>query len=175
MVYSEDWNVTTAGGAQGYVYKMNSVYDPFSGAGGNACFGIDEISAIYDRYRVTKATITVTAATQAVETTMLYVFPTADSTTPTETISQANPKTRCIMLGQYWPQTVTFTEPISRWMMNPRDYDASAASGADPAKLAYFGLFIKNFTAAALNVALRVHIRYETEWSVLKCMDDTDA
>jgi hypothetical protein len=174
MQYSEVWAVSTAGGEQGYVYKMNSVYDPYSGAGGNACFGIDELSAIYDRYRVLDARIVVTATNQAVETAMLYVFPTADSTTPTATISRASPDKKTIMLAQYYPQTLTIKVSTAKWLMNNSDYDASAATNADPAKLAYFGLFIKNFSAAALNTILSVTIYYHTEWSVRKAADDID-
>jgi hypothetical protein len=174
MQYSEVWNITTAGGAQGYVYKMNSVYDPFSGAGGNACYGIDELSAIYDRYRVLDTRIVVTATNQAVESSMLYVFPTNDSTTPTATISRTAPERKSVMLAQYFPQTLTIKTSTSKWLMNNRDYDASAASNADPAKLAYFGLFTKNFTAAALNAIISVTIYYHTEWSVRKAADDTD-
>jgi hypothetical protein len=175
MVYAETWAVTTAGGTQGYIYKMNSVFDPYSGAGGNACHGIDEMQAIYDRYRVLGARIIVTASCQAVEVTMLYVFPTADSTTPTETISEGAPAARSLMLGQYLPQTITFYERTSKWLMNSRDYDASAATNADPAKLCYFGIYIKNTSAAALNVVMNVRIEYDTEWSVRKASDNTDA
>jgi hypothetical protein len=176
MVYSEIWSVATAGGSQGYVYKMNSVYDPFSGAGGNACYGIDEMQAIYDRYRVYGAQITVTAsATSAKEPTMLYVYPSADGTTPTLTMAQSAPNCRSIMLAEYFPQAISFKEPLSRWLMNVRDYDVSAATNADPAKLAYFGILIQNVTAAALGVVLRVQIIYDVEWSVLKLNNDTDA
>jgi hypothetical protein len=176
MVYSEVWSVSTAGGIQGYVYKMNSIYDPFSGAGGDGCYGIDEMQAIYDRYRVTSALITVTAsATADKEPTMLYVYPSADGTTPTETIAKSAPACHSVMLAEYLPMTISFKEPVSRWLMNVKDYDASAASNADPAKLAYFGLLIQNVTAAALGVVLRVQITYDVEWSVLKLNNDTDA
>jgi hypothetical protein len=176
MVYSEVWSISSAGGIQGYVYKMNSVYDPFSGAGGDACYGIDEMQAIYDRYRVYSAQISVTAALAAdKESTMLYVYPSADGTTPTETIAKSAPACRSVMLAQQIPQTITFKEPVGRWLMNVRDYDASAASNADPAKLAYFGLLIQNQTAAALGVVLQVKILYDVEWSVLKLNNDTDA
>jgi hypothetical protein len=176
MVYNEVWNVATAGGVQGYVYKMNSIYDPFSGAGGNGCYGIDEMQAIYDRYRVTGAQIVVTAsATSGKEPTMLYVYPSADGTTPTQTIAQSAPLVRSVMLAEYWPQTITFKESVSKWLMNSKDYDASAATNADPAKLAYFGILIQNVTAAALGIVLRVQIVYDVEWSVLKLNDDTDA
>jgi hypothetical protein len=175
MHYAEVWACTTAGGLQGYVYKMNSVYDPFSGAGGNACHGIDVLQSIYDRYRVLDATMTITATIQAVESTMLYAYPTADSTTPTQTIAESSPEVKSLMLAQYWPQVLTIHAKTSKWLMNARDYDASAASNADPAKLAYFGILVRNTSAAALNVVMRVSIVYHTEWSVRKVNDDTDA
>jgi hypothetical protein len=176
MTYEEVWSVSTAGGTQGYVYKMNSVYDPFSGAGGNGCYGIDEMQAIYDRYRVYGAQITVTAAVATdKEATMLYVFPTADGTTPTATIARAAPNVRSVLLAEHLPATISFKEPLSRWLMNVRDYDVSAATNADPAKLAYFGILIQNETAAALGVVLRVQIIYDVEWSVLKLNNDLDA
>jgi hypothetical protein len=174
MTYSEAWNVTTAGGIQAYQYKMNSIYDPYNGAGGNGVYGIDEMSAIYDRYKVVRATITVTGAAQAVESTNIWLCANGSSTAMTKAKAEAAPGVVYGLLGQYWPQTFTLTSTPGRWLQGPNDRDLTAATNADPSVMAYFHILIQNFSASALNIMLRVQIVYDVEWSGLKTVDNAD-
>lgn len=175
MVYSETWNVTTAGGSQAYTYKMNGVYDPYSGAGGNGCYGIDEMQALYGRYRVLSSHIIVTASCQATELTSLYLYPSAESTAATEASAESHPELVTAMLGQYRPVTLDSTSRPSKWLDGAQDRDLASANNGDPPALAYWHLLIKNFSASALNVVMRVRIEFWTEWSQLATNNDVDA
>jgi hypothetical protein len=175
MKYTEQWQVTTAGGVQAYVYKMNSVYDPYSGAGGNGCYGIDWFQATYNRYRVLRATLIVTTAAGAdKENTMIYLYASASSTAAVISTAESAPGSRAVMLSEYRPQTLTITSTPSRWLFGANDRDISAVTNADPALLAYFHILLKNISGAALGVNLHVTVLYETEWSELKQADDID-
>jgi hypothetical protein len=175
MKYAEFWTVSTAGGIQAYNYKMNSIYDPYGGAGGNGCYGIDEIAAIYNRYQVTGATMTITATAQAVEGTQLYVYADGDSTSATQEIAESSPTCRFALLGQYWPQTFVISAKPGTFLAGANDRDLTALATADPAVMAYFHILIQNSTAAALNVMIRVQIIFDVIWSGLICTNDLDA
>jgi hypothetical protein len=171
MRYSEVWGITTSGGIQTYTYHMNSVYDPYVGAGGNGCYGITEMAAIYDRYRVLGTEVVISATNKATEPVSLYVWPTCDSTTPTEVRAESAPGSRNTMLAQYFNHVFSFYEPTSKWLMNSRDYDASAATNANPAKLYYLQIYMGNGDATALNLIMRVTLIMDVEWSVIKGVD----
>lgn len=175
MVYSETWNVTTAGGTQAYAYKMNSIYDPYVGALGNGCYGIDAMQAIYSRCRVLKSHIIITASAQNVEVTSLYLYPSAESTAATEATAESHPELVSTMLGQYRPVTVEATSTPTKWLDGVQDRDLAAASNGDPPVMAYWHIFIKNVSAAALNIVLKVRIEFFTEWSHLHTTNDVDA
>lgn len=175
MVYSETWNVTTAGGVQAYAYKMNGVYDPYVGAGGNGCYGIDEMQAIYQRCRVLDSHIVVSASAQNVEITSLYLYPDAESTAATEAIAESHAELTTAMLGQYRPQTIEAWGRPTKYLDGRDDRDLASASNGDPPAVAYWHILVKNFSAAALNVVLRVRIEYHVEWSQLASSNDVDA
>lgn len=176
MRYSETWNVTTAGGIQAYDYKMNSIYDPYVGAGGNGVYGIDQMSAIYNRYRVVKAHIVVTANTQSgAETTQLYLYANGDSTSANLSRAESAPNVRHAQLTQQWPNMLELVTTPGTWLQGPQDRDLSAVISADPTALAYFHILMQNFSLGALNVVIRVMIDFTVEWSGLNSVDDVDA
>lgn len=174
MIYAETWGDTSAGGVTYYQYRMNSIYDPYVGAGGSGVHGIDELSAIYDRYLVRRATMTITASIQATEVTMLYAWPTAASTAPSINEAQSAPEVKSLMLSQYRPASLTIVGIPGRYESTSRDRDYTAQVGANPTIVNYFDILLKNTSAANLNVVLRVQIVYDVEWSVRKLVEDID-
>jgi hypothetical protein len=175
MQYNERWAVTTAGGISSYVYHMNSIYDPYSGVGGDSVYGIDEMAAIYTRYRVIGSTIIVTATCQAVEICDMHVYPCAESGAATMSTADAAPECKYAMLGQYRPVSLQLTSTPAKWKIGANDRDFSAAVTANPAELVYWKILFQNISLNALNLIVNVRIIYDVEWSELKAQSDQDA
>jgi hypothetical protein len=175
MVCASTWTCTTAGGFATYTYRMNDVYDPYVGAGGDSCHGLDEMQAIYGRYTVRRAWITVSAVNLGDEVVSFYVHPSANSTTPALNAAEGAPESKFALVTKYAPAVLTIGTTINKWLQGANDRDAGAASNADPVLQAYWKILIQNATANALNLMLRVCVVYETEWSSLVASDDVDA
>jgi len=176
MRYSETWNCTTAGGTQAYSWRMNDIYDAFVGAGGAACHGIDEIQAIYQRYRVQASRIKVSLNLGGSgENTNAYLFSSGDTTAVDVARGESAPDLCHAMLCLYRPVVLTCRTPISRYLDCTNDRDCSALSNADPTAQCYFNLVMKNQSGASLNVNIRVEIEFDTLWSQRLDSNDADA
>jgi len=66
MRYAELLQITAGtAGVMGsdYKFRLNSVFDPYHPAGGHQAFGFDQMSPIYNKYRVDKASYKITFTT----------------------------------------------------------------------------------------------------------------
>lgn len=142
MVCASTWTCTTAGGFGYYTYRMNDVYDPYVGAGGDGCHGIDEMQAIYGRYIVRRSWITVSATGQNADVVTLYVHPSSNSDVPVLNAAEGCPETRSAQVTMYKTSNLTICAPIRKWIQGANDRDAGAASNADPALQAYWKILL---------------------------------
>lgn len=77
--YSEFRNLSAAAGGD-YQYNLNSCYDPNLTGTGHQPLGFDQLSALYQRYRVLKASWVVQHATAGVGIIAVAVVPTNNTT-----------------------------------------------------------------------------------------------
>jgi len=75
--------VSDASGQWEYQFNMNSLYDPNRTSTGHQPLGFDQISALYQRYRVLTAKVSITNLNQSTSTTFGYWTFIVDSTTST--------------------------------------------------------------------------------------------
>lgn len=83
MKYSDVITLTpgASGVASETVYRLNSVYDPYYAAGGHQAYGFDQVSALYQKYRVWKASWTLTATPNGTTNQYIYTIPVCNNTT----------------------------------------------------------------------------------------------
>jgi hypothetical protein len=154
---------------------MNDIYDPYVGAGGDGCHGIDEMQAIYCRYIVRRSWITVIATNQSADVATLIVHPSANSDVPALNAAEGAPESKSTQLTMYKTSRITLGTSIKKWLQGANDRDAGAASNADPSLQAYWKILLVNGSGNALNTFIRVQVVYETEWSTLNAANDVDA
>jgi hypothetical protein len=175
MVVSSTWTCSTAGGFGYYTYRMNDIYDPYVGVGGDGCHGIDEMQAIYGRYIVRSSQIIITATNQGDDVTTLIVHPSANADVPVFNAAESAPEAKTAQLTKYKTSQMSIRARIGKWLQGANDRDAGAASNADPSLQAYWKILLQNGTANALNVVMKVIVIYDTEWSTLNAANDVDA
>jgi hypothetical protein len=177
MRYTESWADTTAGGISYYIYRGNSIYDPYFGAGGDSVYGYDEMAAIYGRYKVFGSSIQVEALNAGTEPLNLFVYPTYFSAVPTFSTSDAAPRCKRAMLNFEAGNSVVINHSAraNEFFDNPNDANCSALINANPVEPWHWKIYCKNRGLSALNLHLRVTIRYDVLFSLRNIVDDQDA
>jgi len=175
MRYSESWVDTAVTGHSDIGYRINSVYDPYYGAGGGACWGIDEIQALYSSYIVRNATIYITASvpsgTAATDITLVESEIAALSAT-TEVLGHPEAKTMHLTPGVV--QTLVAKADMSK--LSPNQFAVySAHENANPDICFYWHIWTRNSAGSTNAINLNVTIDYDTEWWQLKPLDAGDA
>jgi len=172
MKYSEV-ALLTAGNIQ-YLFNANSVFDPNATGVGHQPYGFDQLSPIYNRYRVISCKYVVNAYSSAGGTTGAIRFGTllANEIPPINNMSELaeNPRaqTRVQIVGGS-TQTIKGKISIpslmgrtkSQYMADDR-YQALVT--ANPQELAYLAIYAQDMADAAATVTLAVTLEYTVEF-----------
>jgi len=176
MRYAESWIDTGAGGFSDIVFRTNSVYDPYAGAGGAGCWGIDEIQAIYSHYVVHGAKLTVTASIPAGTAATDIWFTENEYTSMAATTNILGAPDGAVMhLTPGVSQTMVLRTTLKRTCPTVSDWDFSAAENANPNVCTYWHIVARNSANATNAVNLSVVIDYDTEWFRMKPLENTDS
>jgi hypothetical protein len=177
MRYNESWGDTTGGGITYYIYRGNSIFDPYYGAGGDSVYGMDEMSAIYERYKVFGSSIEVEIVNSGTEPVSAYLYPTYFNAVPTFSTSDAAPRCKRALINNNAGKAVLLTNSALSvdYFDNPNTANVSASIGANPLEPWHWKLYIKNVGLSALDLHLRVTIRYDTLFSLRRVVNDQDA
>jgi hypothetical protein len=176
MRYSDVWNDTTAGGSTYYIFRTNSIYDPYYGAGGSGCHGIDEMQAIYNWVKIPKSEITVELVNEG-DPVSVYLYPSVLNTTPSLANSASAPMVRTALVNKTAGKSVVLRNSarLQDYAVWANDKDATTATNGNPTIGAYWKLFVKNTTGNALNLTMRVNILYTCIFSDRFHVDDDDS
>lgn len=180
MTYSQSIAISEPSAAAGsaYFYRLNSVYDPdFSGTGITAT-GYSTAAAIYNSYRVHRATIRFAGTPQVASGGFaeIVIAPTAISTIPGSPLTwrsipfstriQATPNANggpsLAKLTKTFDLAKVFNVTKAQYSI---ENDFSGLVGSNPARPVYLMVSVAGIgsgTAATLNYAL--DITYEVEW-----------
>lgn len=175
--YNEAWNDTAGAGITYYIYRGNSIFDPYYGAGGDTVYGYDTISALYGRYKVLSSSIRVEMVNRGGEPVNVYLYPTYYTAVPTFSTSDAAPNCKRALLNADAGKSVVLTHfaKTSDILNVHNDKDATALMGANPVEPWHWKIYMKNITLAALDVFIKVTIRYHVELSLRAIVNDVDA
>jgi len=176
MRYCESWVDAAAGGFSDAVFRINSVYDPYFGAGGQGCYGCDEIQALYAHYQVHAGTITVAASIPSgTAATDVYVFAHEYPVVAGSSEVRGQPEARILHLTPGVVQSVKLRNSVRRFFPTASDWEMSAADNANPNVCAYWHIVMINSANAQNAVNLCVTIDYDTEWFQQKMFNDVDS
>lgn len=98
MKYAEAVTVS-ASGIAGYKWNLNSLYDPNRSGAGHNPYGYDQLSALYNRYRVISCRYVVSCISDSVNI-AFAVLPANESLSLIGTVSEARENPRCKYLVQ---------------------------------------------------------------------------
>lgn len=158
-------------------YRLNSVYDPYSGTGGHQPYGYDQLSQLYSRYRVYKVSWTVNMTyTDESKSLFFGALPIPESTIAITSISDFCEKPRCRWVKQtnrtgakmlkghvYLPKLAGMTPEQYR-----TDDKTGAESGTNPAIPLNIAFFCSNLDEATPidnnDVNIMLQLTYHLEW-----------
>jgi hypothetical protein len=177
MKYSEMWRDTTAGGTTNYVYRGNGIFDPYAGAGGTACYGIDQMQAVYAWVKAHNSTITVRATNLGSEPVALYLYDAYSSAAPTVHTAISAPRVKHAMVNADAGKSVVMkaTSGIARFSASPQDLTWGSATTGNPSVQWYWKIWANNVNMSALELYLSVTIDYDCEFSLRNELNDVDA
>lgn len=165
--------VDAAVGWAGYVFRANSVYDPNYTGVGHQPLGRDQLAALYDHYRVKKATIRVYCTQQqATVPTMITCGPTQVATLVGPTLAEY-PGAKSVMLSQDTSgpnnKVIKLDLDIGRFdgdVLHAKTNDSLAAPiGGNPTDEIYFQIIAHNpSSAVTVDARLFVQIDYMVEF-----------
>jgi hypothetical protein len=164
-------------------YRLNGPYDPDTGVGGGQPRGYDQLTPIYDQYRVVRADVEILFS----DPSAIYyqcgyrVRRNADTTTAGLTYGQAVdlPLTRLEHLS-----TTGSRQRIFKFSVNPAkvfgmtdsqlrdDPNFASAANSTPTNQVVVDLVALNTAAAAIDASVKIRVQYHTEWSKLKLFND---
>jgi hypothetical protein len=177
MRYSEFWRDTTAGGISSYVYRGNGIYDPYAGAAGTGCYGIDVMQSIYGWVKAHRSHITVRLVNAGTEPIMAYLYDSYPSGAPTLSTAESAPRVKRALLNVDAGKEVVLkgTSGITNFTASPQDITWGSAPTGNPVLMWYWKIYLKNVGLSALAVYINVAIDYECEFSLRQEEDDVDA
>ena len=169
--YCEQYDFTTASGLIGaQVFKANSLYDPDHTGVGHQPMYLDQISAIYQRYRVTDFEIKVTFVnTSTTVPVRVCIYEDNDSTPPTDIdsdVERRRTKQRILDIAGSGKSQTTYKRKIniSKVTGSPiTQSDLQALVSADPSLKYYIGLMVQAVGTDTIGVSAYVHLSYKTE------------
>jgi hypothetical protein len=177
LKYHEMWRDTTAGGSTSYLYRGNGVFDPYAGVGGTACYGIDQLQAIYGWMKAHNSTITVRATNNGSEPVSLYLYDAYPSAAPTVHTAISAPRVKTALVNVDAGKSVVLkaTSGITRFTASPQDLSWGSATTGNPTVMWYWKIFANNVGASALALYLSVTIDYDVEFTLRNELNDVDA
>lgn len=161
-------NSVAAASEETFTFGGNNLFDPDSQAGGQQPVGFDQLSALYDRYKVVNCTLELTGFPSA---NCIIAFYPSTSSTPLTTIQDAT--------AQFGVKMITasnFTGPVnnmrvaykinsSKYMGIPAsDDDLASSTGSSPARLWYWHVHCYNPSGGALTVGFLARLIYDVEF-----------
>lgn len=175
MIYDGVFNITPAASSSAYnTFRGNSIFDPdFTGVGSTAS-GYSNMAAVYGRYRVISAKVSVVFNATSANGSMGFIIATPQNTVGTSfTAIMAQKFSWCKQLGNTnGPQlnhSVSFstaqiygTTPAA--VMAEDDF--AGLIGANPNNAVFVHIGVTNATALAVVTYVQVRIVYVVEWSL---------
>jgi hypothetical protein len=177
MDYTEFWRDTTAGGVNTYLYRGNSIFDPYAGASGNSTYGLDSMQNIYQWYKAHGSAITVRLVNNGTEPIMAYVYSAYSSAAPTVFTAEAAPRVKKALINvNAGKETILRSSAkITDFTASPQDISWGAATTGNPSVMWYWKILLKNVGTSSLAVSITVGVSYDTEFSLRTEEDDVDA
>lgn len=176
--YREGFLVSpTAGAMATYNFNANGMYDPNRSGTGHQPMYFDQMTALYDHFVVTKATITVTLCPAAQSNVVMAValFENDDGTSVPTTVDYIAEQTSGVvkMIGANDTKPVVLRrtyKPKKIWGVNPAALaQQQGSAAADPTEITCWTLAAQNVTTGATTAMwVQVDIRYEAMWTEVK-------
>lgn len=174
MTYTDIRALTESVVATGayYSYKLNDLFDPDFTGTGNQPVGYDQISNIYNRFRVLSVMIDVTYLTTA-NAAVVGFYPAFQSVLPASAFAWGcQPYARESMVNAGGP-AVRLTQRVNLWdvfKVTKREYltdaDYTHLATSSPARNAYLHVFLRGFgTLAAPTVPISLRFTYVVQAS----------
>lgn len=166
MHYIETWNVTDAAGYITYEYRQNGLQDPYVAAGGAACYGIDQMQAIYKMYMVTYSKIFVSYVNNDDnDPVTLSIFPCATAGS-SGVNAQGQPDVKSVVVtNQAGKEVLSHGRSIkSQAFPNAMDAQLASLCTTVPAKQFYWQIRVQGTAGTALSGQIKVDILYYTTW-----------
>jgi len=167
MRYSEDWVDTTAGGIRDLVYSQNHIYDPYVGAGGQVVNGWSTMTQLYQRYKVTYSKVKVTGVNLDTDDPItLTILPNDASAGLSSTYDTSKPEARSIVISNQSGQGILVHGCSTKRSVGPiyKDSDLACSGTGGPTCPLYWHIIVRNVSAQALNMYMKVDIDYYVTW-----------
>jgi len=174
MDYGYLYKCTDATGFYDWVLRANSIYDPDFALGGDSVTGLDQIANLYKHYKVTGCAIEVTAVNNDSDD-PIHVVLIPNCFSASYAIANSN-----AILGMPYSKQVTVANQagagsVSNFMSskvilcvtNLDSVNHSADVTTNPGTLWYWHVCIFNKSGNALNVELKLKMKYYTSFSEL--------
>jgi hypothetical protein len=163
-----------ASGGNSFKFKLNSLFDPEDPVGGHQPYGFDQMSALYNRYRVLRARWKVVVGTS---TGTIHIGVVPVNGTPTTVASQITyetaiemPRSKAYIVGGGGAPTVTSTGSVKLNDLNgvtPTEYLADdrfeAQVTTSPAEVMTLLVCMYNPTASTVVAPVTIDIEYFTD------------
>jgi len=173
LVYGEKFTLTTGSGIGTYLFSCNGLYDPNITGTGHQPLYFDQLSELYDHYRVVSSKITITVNTSPTYDVNYGVFIDDDATPQVGNVNTALERTqprhtKSVSLndsGYFQPIVMYWNAKTAFGIDNIMTRENLAGNaGANPSETQNFCFWIDNGVVSA-PFPCRVQIEYNVIWN----------
>lgn len=159
----------TAIGTRTYVQlRANGPYDPLVAAGGGQPMGYDQLSTLYQQYRVSKATVVAKFVNQASTAAYVCIYPLSSTSTPISLEEDLEQRygTNTVVSGVAGGgvATLTNTVDVAKLYGGMLGQDHNAAVSGVPVMQAIFNVTMTDCTGGTMSMYYNLRITYEVEF-----------
>jgi len=179
MTYADNWTLTsTTGTPGGWIFNINSLFDPDQTGVGHQPYFYDQLAAIYNAYVVTacKIEITGSASSNASVTLRSTTSPTVPSNL---TLEMERPKCKKAFFtatgnGKTITNYTTCAALFGRSKSAITDEDDFRGAGGSPAQRGYWALCIQHpDQSSTVSMYVNIKITYYCKWMNLKVLNQS--
>lgn len=179
MAYSDNWTLaTTSGTAKGWMFNVNSLFDPDESGVGHQPYFYDQLSAIYNAYVVTACKIEVTGT--ASSNCSVTLRPTTSPAVPSNlTLEMERPNCKKAFFtstgnGKKISNYTTCAALFGRSKSAITDEDDFRGAGGNPSQRGYWALCIQHPDQASIvSIYVNIKITYYCKWMNLKVLSQS--
>jgi len=180
--YAEALTLSAAGMSQ-YKWNLNSIYDPNRTGTGHQAYGMDQLSALYNRYRVISCKYILSAVSDNANI-HFAALPANEALTVISNVSEARENPRCkyavqnpggtlkVLTGNvYLPALVGATK--TQYMSDDRYQSVSTTSPSELAVLNVYGAGMNDDPIYNPNITYNILLEYTVEWFDVHTQDQS--